>query len=331
MSAKKLVFAPLFLALFAGTSYQINALLNSSTLIFSLSINGLIEMILTAVLLLLSSLFFIIFATLARSWLIVCLISMVAATLPIFFLNTPLNYIYASGSFASFLLTNILLNHTLKTYLSFQPFKLFTTPTKNLTRLLILLIAICFYIQLSTEIKEKGFQIPDEVLDPVISTLSNQMVLGESITQAPSLPNLTSEQIELLRNNPDLLRQYGVDPKVFDSLYPAKSPTTPTSSPKHTNTIKSSPQSDIKKEMPSVPTQNDLVKTLVKNQIESSIKPYENYIAPVLAVLSFFALTSMVSLLSVFIGPLAVLIFFILEKTKFITFTQEMRPVKKLV
>ena len=350
MLTKRLVFAPLFLTAFAVACYQINSLLNSSALIFSLSIDGFIEIVLTVSLLLLSSLLFIIFATLARSWVIIGVISLLAAILPIFFLNSPINYIFGSGALVSFLLINVLLTHTLKTYLSFQPSKIFTSPTKNLARLLVLLIAVCFYIQMNAVIKEKGFQIPDEILDPVISTLSNQMVLGESIAQAPAIPNLTQEQIEMLRNNPDLLKQYGVDPKLFDSLYPPTSSQkttttspqsstkpTPSSSPNPSSSSKpatgtiSSPKPETTSTSPIVASQNNFIKTLVKSQIESSLKPYEKYIAPTLAVLSFFALTSMVSLLSVFVGPLAAVIFMILEKIKFISFTQEMHPVKKIV
>lgn len=76
---------------------------------------------------------------------------------------------------------------------------------------------------------------------------------------------------------------------------------------------------------------NDLIKKTVKDQVQNFIKPYMSFIPALLAVLLFLTFQSLVSLLNLFIYPLLWIIFLILEKTGFVKFELEQRPVKKLV
>lgn len=76
---------------------------------------------------------------------------------------------------------------------------------------------------------------------------------------------------------------------------------------------------------------SNLIKSAVKDQIQNFIKPYQNFIPALLAILLFFTLQSLTSIISLIIDPLLWLIFLILEKSKFIRFEIEQRPVKKLV
>ncbi len=81
----------------------------------------------------------------------------------------------------------------------------------------------------------------------------------------------------------------------------------------------------------STPIAQDLIKTAIQDRVQSVIKPYQNYIPVLLAVLLFITLTSLISLISL-ITPISLfIIFWILEKTGFIHFETEMREVKKLV
>lgn len=75
----------------------------------------------------------------------------------------------------------------------------------------------------------------------------------------------------------------------------------------------------------------DLVKQTIKDQVNNIVKPYIGFIPVVLALVLFFTLKSLASLLSILVSPLLWLIFLILEKTGFISFVSEMREVKKLV
>lgn len=76
---------------------------------------------------------------------------------------------------------------------------------------------------------------------------------------------------------------------------------------------------------------NNLIKQTVKDQVQNLIKPYINFIPVILALLLFLTLQSLTSLTSLLIYPLLWIIFLILEKSGFIKFTTEMRPVKKMV
>lgn len=76
---------------------------------------------------------------------------------------------------------------------------------------------------------------------------------------------------------------------------------------------------------------NNLIKSAVKTQIQDFIKPYLSFIPATLAILLFLTLQSLTSLINLLIYPLLWLIFFILEKSGFIKFEIEQRPVKKMV
>lgn len=75
----------------------------------------------------------------------------------------------------------------------------------------------------------------------------------------------------------------------------------------------------------------DLIKQTVKDQIQNLIKPYLNFIPAILALLLFITLQSLASIMNLLIHPLLWIIFYILEKTGFIKFTEETRLVKKMV
>ena len=95
------------------------------------------------------------------------------------------------------------------------------------------------------------------------------------------------------------------------------------SSPEQTN------QTDITQLLQQ--TGSDIIKQTVQDQIQSFLKPYLGFIPAVLAVLLFLTLQSLTSIINLLIYPLLWLTFYILEKTGFIKFVVEQRPVKKMV
>lgn len=74
-----------------------------------------------------------------------------------------------------------------------------------------------------------------------------------------------------------------------------------------------------------------LIQSQIKQQTENFIKPFQSFLSGFFAVLFFLSLRSLASLLGIFLGPLINLVFWILDKTKFTTYTTESRPVQKLV
>ena len=165
-----------------------------------------------------------------------------------------------------------------------------------------MVISISFFLSANQIIAEKGFSIPDSVLDPVI-----KMVQPPSLTQSQlDLSNLPISQrdIEELKKNPALLQQFGLSTNDLDAL---------TNSAKPTN------------------LGTDLIKKTINDQIQNIIDPIKNYIPMILGFILFFSLTSLTSILSLLLHPLIYLLFLILEKTGYIHFTEETRPVKKMV
>lgn len=304
-TAKRLIFLLPFTLAFAGLCLQINTILIQSDFLLSLNLNSLLQLVSFSVLLLTTSLFFIIFVSLAGDWKVVIPSVLVLSFSSLLLTNSPASIILASGFFISFSLIFLLLNRESKTYLTFKPAALLTPPTKQLSTLIILVCSIAFFMLASQTISKQGFKIPDSIIDQALqfSTPPGSKSQEENPIDQLQIP---AEQLELLKQNPALLKQSGLDPKILDQIGK------PASGKKSVNT-------------------QDLVKPLVQEQLQNIIKPYISFIPIVLAVLFFFSLQSIIALLSLFVPSIIWLIFLILEKTGFTKYTKEMREVKKLV
>lgn len=299
--AKKLLFAPLFLIVFVILLSQLSLIFKSYDLIFSLSLQTFMQLIIISILITLASFSFILFATLCLDWKLILPTAALASLIPMLFFEPSLGLIFSVGSLVTMILVFAGLENTMKSYLTFKPFSLLGPSIRLLSTFLILVISITYFLSVNKIVSEKGFQIPDSLIDTALN-LTNQTGSNKQETQSP-LPSLTQEQIDLLKKNPDLLRQSGLDPKILDTL----------NSPKSQN-----------------PT-NDLIKQTVKDQLQNFLKPYLGFIPALLAVLLFLTLQSLTSIINLLIYPLLWITFYILEKTGFIKFTTEMRPVKKMI
>lgn len=302
---KKLIFAPIFLIVFAFFVYQLTPFLKSYEFIFSLSLSTAVTLIILCLSVSISSLLFVLFATLAQDWKITLPIAFLSALIPLLFLEPALALVLTVAAFVSFLLTFLSLESNLKSYLTFKPEALLGPAVRGLAGFLIAALCIVYFFSASKMVAEKGFQIPDSLIDTALQlTTSSQ---SNAQPEQASSSQITPDQLALLRKNPELLRQSGLDPKSLDTL----------SQPKTTKTPQSLTQ--------------DLLKQTVKDQIQNFIKPYINFIPAALAVLLFLTLQSLTSILNLLIYPLLWLTFAILEKTGFVRFEVEQRPVKKLV
>ena len=307
---KKLDFAlPFLLALF-GTYQYLSTFLQNPYLIFDFNVATLVPLALFLLLLLLSGLFFVVFSTLAQDLKITLPATFLGAFSALLIIPAPLSLVVAFGSLIVLTLTLLTLNKKLATYLTFQPAALLVPAIRQLAPLLLLVFSITFYLAADAKVKTEGFEVPDSILDPVINMTMSQLPNPTSPTSPTTpknnSPQIPPEQIEMLRQNPALLQQYGLDPSVLDEL----SPQTPKTSQN---------------------PQQALIKTEVKKQLQSVIAPQINLIPPILAALFFFTLQFGLTLFSIILSPLIWLIFWILGKTGFTTYTKEMREVKKLV
>lgn len=303
---KKLIFAPIFLIVFGWLIYQLVPLLSSYDFIFSLSIATLVSLIVVSGLILISSFLFVLFAALSSDWKIVLPVALTSSVVPLIFFPPALAIVFAVAIFVSFCLTYVSLDNTLKSYLNFQPSSLLGPAIRHLSGLLVLSFCVVYFLSSSKLIAQNGFQIPDSLIDTALK-MSPVNMPAEQNSASTQLPAISQEQLELLKQNPDLLKQYGLDPKILDTL--------------DQKNLQKAPQ-DL--------TAN-LIKQTVKDQAQGFIKPYINFIPAVLALLLFITFQSLISLLNLFIYPMLWVIFFILEKTGFIKFVVEQRPVRKMV
>lgn len=303
---KKLAFAPLFLICLLVLFSQLGSVLTSYNLLFSFGLSNLIHFLLIALLLNLSAFVFTIFATISSDWKFIIPIACLSSALSFLFVSIPASLFLAIGVFISLILTYVSLENNLKTYLNFNPYALLGPSIRHLTTFFIIVLCAVYFIFINKEVSEKGFQIPDSLIDSAINLAS-----GLEQTDKPETPvsklSISSEQIELLRQNPDLLKQSGLDPSILDTLNKPQQP---------------SQSKDLTKEF---------TKQLVKDQLDTILKPYLNFIPAILSVLLFLTLQSLTSILNLLIYPLLWITFFILEKTGFVKFTTEQRAVKKMV
>lgn len=305
---KKLIFAPFFLIVFALLVLNLAPILSSYDFIFSLSAATFIQLIIIAILAILSSFLFTVFMVLSQDWKLIIPVIILSSILTVVVIPSALAVIWSVIILVCLLLISIMLDKTLKKYLNFQPTKLFSPIIKQLSGLLILSFCLIYFLSTSQLISQQGFTIPDSLIDTALK-MSPTSIPEEPSNPSVQVPSIDPDQIELLKKNTQLLQQYGLNPQMLDSL---TNPSNLTQTPLTTVT-------------------NDLIKQTVKEQVDNLLKPYLGFIPIILALALFLTLKSLTSLISIFIPPLLWIIFLILEKTGFIHFEVTQRPVRKMV
>lgn len=265
---KKLLFAPLFIVFLTSLIYQIIPFLKSYDFIFSLSLDTLIQLLIISFLITLSSLSFSLFASLALDWSIVLPVGILTSLIPFIFIEPAQAVIFMAGLMVSLLLVFIGLESQMKSYLTFNSNSILGPSIRHLSILFVITISIIYFLSTSKMVSEKGFAIPDSLIDTALKFAAPSTEQSESLDQ---------------------------------------------------------PQKNIAQ------ASNDLIKQTVKDQIQGFLKPYLAFIPAILALLLFFTLQGFTSFINLLIYPLLWIIFFILEKTGFVKFVVEQRPVKKMV
>lgn len=304
---KKLVLAPLLVLSFFLFLKLVQPVISNSALIFSFDLAFLASLLWISAAIILTSIFFVATSTLSQDWKIIAPLALALSILP-FLLLPPLNFYIGLGSLISFLLTNLILDNKLKAYLNFQAGQLLSSPVKNLSLFLTLVVVFSFYVLTKNQVDKTGFQVPDSLIDSALKFIPQDQ--GNS-AQSPQLPEISPDsigvspqQLQLLKQNPQLLKQYGLDPKILDSVNQPGKSANPT---------------------------GDLIKNTVRSQLQQIISPFQQFAALILAFILFLEIQFLTGLLGLFIPPLISLTFMILEKSGVTKFTKEMREVKKLV
>lgn len=303
---KKLIFVPLFLVSLISLAYLLNPFLKSYDFVFSYSANTIINLVSISALIFTSSLLFVLLATIADDWRISIPVALIGSLVSFIFIDYSLAFVLSAGIFLSLLFANLNLNVALQSYLQFKPSHVLGPSIRHLSEVLILALCITYFFSASRIIAQAGFQIPDTLIDAAYGLYKSA---SPNIQQTETaLTQLTPEQQDLLRKNPDLIRQSGLDPKMIENLL--------------------NPQKNTESPLNLVDT---TIKQTLKEQVQNFIKPYTNLIPAGLSVLLFFSLQFFVSIMNILTSLLLWLIFQVLEKTGFVKFEITMREVKKLI
>lgn len=291
---KKLSFAPFFIASLIYTLYLLNSILSSPEILLSLDLNALILPLSLTALILMTSFLYVVFVTLSQDLGLITVVSIIASFTPFIIFPTNLSLILGIGIFIGLMFVYFTLNNELKTYINFNPTNLLSPSIKNLATVFIIIFSIALFFITSSSIKNNGFKIPDSLINNLINLTPIPQLSKQNLKIDP-------KDLELIRQNPTLLEQYGIDLQTLDKL--------------------TNPNTSLE----------SVFKDNIRKTLEDNLAPFISWI-PIIASLFFFlSLKGVVSLLSIFLGVFISLVFLLIEKINLIHFIKEMREVKKLV
>ena len=318
---KKLIFAPLFLVLLTTSIYFYKLILDAYLEVYFGTYGGLYEFALLAIPLSLATLSYSLFITFTQDFKYALVIAIIASLIPFAFLNLNLSIVISIGIIISLIIVYFNLQTSLRSYINFQATTLLKGPIKLLNVFILLTLTFGYFLNANSIIQTQGFKLPDSLIDwAVTMSMSSQNMNFKGVKY--QIAQLTSDQIELLKQNPAILEQYGYKPEDLDALTPIDSqPSTATTPNSNTTQAVPLPQGNLK----------EILKTQINTMLDQTLKPYL-FVIPILLAFMFYSLASLILwLLTLLLSPIIQLIFFIFEKSNFIKFATETREVKKII
>jgi hypothetical protein len=326
---KKLFFAFPFLIFFFLMLLAFKPLIEKYyQIFFSFDLQSLFVFIILTALVVLSSIFYVTFIVISQKWEYVIPTIVIASLMPILIVPINLGIVLMLGFLIVLSLIYYQIIFKLKSYINFDPKTLLSPFIKSLNLLIILVITVTLFFYLNTEVKNNGFKLPDSVFNMALKISMSGLKQQASIISSPSTKvgnqttnksqsfSLTKEQLDLLKQNPELLKQYGIDPSVLND-------------PALLSSVKVGETQNS--EIGMVEPNNDLMKIILKDQFQKIIQPYMKFIPLFLIMLFFFSITFFLSIISLIVTPFVALLFNLLKQTGFVKYEQVMTPVDKLI
>jgi hypothetical protein len=316
---KKLIFAPLFLISITASIYFYKLILDQYLNVFFGNLGGLYEFSLLAIPLVLASLFYCLFITFTQNFKYAAGLAAITALTPFAFLSFNLSLVIAAGLGFSLIFAYFNLETNLRSYLNFQPSTLLISPIKMLNTFLLLTLAFGFFLNANAIIQRDGFKIPDTLIDWAVNMSLSSSQYNFKGDKRYLAQSLTPEQIELLKQNPGILKQYGLTPEDLDALTTPKQAAPATQ--QGTITATPLPPGNLK----------EVLKNQINGMVDQMLKPYL-FVIPILLAFMFYSLASLILwLFSFFLSPILALLFYVFEKSGFVKYEKEMREVKKII
>lgn len=222
--------------------------------------------------------------------------SFILSSLSVFLVfEDPLfSMIAASLLFVVFLFGTWEIRNQIVSYFHFNPKVIFSSSLHPFTTLLTIILSVGFFFSYNSYIQKNGFSLPQELIDQVAAlTVKN---ISNQISQ---------EGGQRLKVDPDQLKKLGLKEQDLESAL------------SNNTELASQVSGKLSLEL--------------RGNLQNLINPYLSFIPIVAAVLLFFTTHSLVGL-GFFLIPMALsLVFFVLEKTKIISFEEQTQVVKRLV
>lgn len=318
---KKLCLIPLLILSTTALYFSFKPALNEYLEIFFKPNFGIYEFGMIALFITLTSLTFVIFVTLSQNFLYALIASTISSLTAFLFFDFNLSLTLSVCFLITFILGYFNLQTSLKSYINFSPQSILSPHIKLLNTFLLLSLTFAYFLNTNSIIKTQGFQMPKTLIEWAVDLTLEMQGMSVKSEKRYLAQSLTPEQMELLRQNPDVLKQFGVN---ADDLKEFVAPSNPQTTSPNQNAVQVVPQ------IPGVNVKDTLI-AQTGNMLDLIIKPYEGMI-PFLFAFMFFSFASLLNwILSLLLYPLISLIFLILEKSGFVKFEKEMREVKKII
>lgn len=307
---KKLIFAVPFILSVAVFYLQASDFLKDFSALFSLDLNLLFKSILFAATIVLVSYLFVLFVNFAADWKLVIPVILLAALISFLFTISPINYYLAGGLIIALGISLVfILNKIKKDPTNFQISNDILKPSGQLATLIILAVTVTLYFSATAS----NQQFVQKFVDSIVDFSSNFVASQQSTTPTTGATQTTSplsqDQINQLKQNPGLLKQFGLDPSVLNQF-----------SATNTN-VAITPQNIAA----------EAAKPIITAQITDLIKPYMGIIPFLIAFLFYLNFQFFSSVILFISSPIIHLLFLILEKIGFIKYEVTTREVKKII
>ncbi len=203
-----ILFSLVFLLTWPILCYQLGLLFNSSFTPFPLTIQKILQMVISVLIISVDGFCFIIALTLAPKWWLITPIIFIATLLPIILVPPAASYFISIGVICCMLLTFFYAKYKLTSYEDFKPVAILSPVVKTFVRLFILIIVFTYFLTISQFIKTS------EVNNSNIVNTLNQHISGiKNIFQIDNNQNSLD-----LQNN---FTNYLLDQKFTSSLNPS--------------------------------------------------------------------------------------------------------------
>lgn len=177
---KRLIFCVPFLLAFLSFCLLLKPFFMDPLLILSLE-KGTFTTIFATLATLATSLFFVVFATLAQQWKFILVIIPAVVLTSLLFISFPLSVFFSIFCLIIFFATYFFLQKKLNTYLTFQASTLLIPSITQLVTLLLLVASFAFYISCDQNIKQNGFKLPPSLITATMQFMPAQEAIPQTL------------------------------------------------------------------------------------------------------------------------------------------------------